>query len=227
MSQYFTWVNFTKRQFLQDAPFPCGLRYTESCYVGNLKTDAASTLLAKEWRGDLVAFTGEYLFDLREAVKSGRYPGLARLLDIAIDPVDVEHEFEDVAGRFTFARGKHGWVPGIDEDGEETMRQAPYEGPFDLEVTHYRFMVNETKHAYYDRESTQPLTQAPRFDMLPLLLGTSWGRLLVNGKLPEAPKGSLMASAPDGLWVGDPVYPSDVRPDNGYEDVSELYTLAL
>ncbi len=195
MSQSFMWVNFTKRQFLQDEPFPYGLRYTESCYVGNLKTDAASTLLEKEWRGDVVAFAGEHLFDLREAAKSGRYPGLAKLLEAAIDPVDIEREFEGVAG--------------------------------ELEIARFRFMVNKTKRAYYDRESTQVVAGGRRFDPLPLLLGTAWGSLLVDGGLPKAPEGSRMASAPDGLWVGDLVYPSDDRPEGGYEDVSALYALKL
>ncbi len=227
MSQYFMWVNFTKRQFLQDDAFPSGLRYTETCYVGDLKTAAASTLLAGGWKGDLVAFTGNHLFDLAKAAESGSYPGLSRLLAAATDPVNIEYEFDDVTGRFTIARGEHGWAPSINEDGTETMRQVPYEGPFDLEITHYRFMVNETKRVFYDREATQAISDSQRFDPLPLLLGTAWGSLLVNGNLPKAPGGSQMASAPDGLWVGDLVYPSNVRPDSDYEDVSALYTLKL
>lgn len=229
MSQCFMWVNFSKKQFLQNEPFPGGLKYLESCYTGSVKTDAVHTLLAGDWKGDLVVFCGDYLFDLEMfgVVTRQSHPGLARVLDVAIDPVDIEYEFEDITGRFTYACGKTGWTPSIDPLGKETMVKTPYEGPFDLEIVHYRFVVNETKGIYYDRETTQNCFTYSRFDPLPLLLGTTWGRLLVNREPIAAPQGSTVRCGPDGLWVGEVICPTNERPGDGYVDVSALYTLAL
>ncbi len=220
MGQYFEWVNYTKEQFLLNDIFPEGLKYTESCYVGSVLVDAVSTLLAGSWKGDLVAFTGEYIFDLSDDVTSENYPGLSRLLDVAIDPYDIDYEFEDVAGRFTYAFGKKRYTP---TKSKEDMYEVPYEGPFDLEIIHYRFMVNETRGLYYDRNTTQKLPTGSRLDPLPFLLGTARGALLIGGEHVAPPEGSSWSDGPDGLWVGDLVYPTNKRPET-YEDVSHLYT---
>ena len=227
MSQYFEWVNYTKRQRLEGDIFPESLGRSDSCFVGSASLDAASTLLEGPWRGDLVAFAGEYIFDLEEDVTPESHPGLSRLLEVAIDPYDIEYEFEDVTGRFAFARGKVGCVTATLEDGSVTMRPASYTGPFDLEFIRRRFVVNETKGLYYDREVTEKSWSHHRFDPLPLLLGTARGGLLVGGEHLDPPRGSTWRHGPDGLWVGDLVYPSDERPGDGYEDVSALYTMSL
>ena len=223
MGQYFEWVNYTKKQVLLDDIFPEGLKYTESCFVGSVLVDAVSTLLAGPWKGDLVTFNGEYIFDLSDDVTPESYPGLSRLLDVAIDPYDIDFEFEDVAGRFTYAIGKSRYVPITLANGDEDMCKMPYEGPFDLEIIHYRFIVNETRALYYDRNVTQELPTGGRLDPLPFLLGTARGALLVGGERIVSPDSSAWADGPDGLWVGDLVYPTDKRPDS-YEDVSSLYT---
>lgn len=149
--------------------------------------------------------------------------GLARLLDASIDWYDIEYEFEDVTGRFALVRGRLGWFPAVDGDGRETMVARAYEGPFDLEVEHHRFVVNETKGVYYDRESTRALADGTRLDPLPLLLGSAYGSLLVGGEPVATLEGSRLAYGPDGLWVGDVVVPTQEPPRGGYEDVSGLY----
>ena len=53
------------------------------------------------------------------------------------------------------------------------------------------------------------------------------GGLLVGGEHLEPPEGSVWRYAPDGLWLGDFVYPTNERPGDGYEDVSALYTMGL
>ena len=227
MSQYFEWVNYTKRQRIEGDVFPEAMSYSGSCFVGAVSLDAASTLLTGLWKGDLVAFVGEYIFDLRDDVTPKSRPGLSRLLDVAIDPYDIGYEFEDVTGRFSFARGKDGYVPSTLEDGSDTMRSAPYTGPFDLDLVRYRFVVNETRGLYYDREATTEKPYRYNFDPLPLLLGTGRGSLLVGGEHLEALGGSRWRYAPDGLWVGDLVYPSGERPGEDYKDVSALYAMDL
>ena len=64
-------------------------------------------------------------------------------------------------------------------------------------------------------------------DPLPLLLGTTWGRLLVNREPIAAPQGCAEPYGPDGLWVSEVICPTNERPGDGYVDVSALYTLAL
>lgn len=182
MGQYFMWINFDKHQYLDDEMFPNGLKATESAYVGSLKTDAAATLLGTIWRGDLVAFAGEYLGDIRELATPGRDDGLLRVTDYPIDYYDITYDFKDVGGRLSCARGQVGTVVGSDEFGEKLVHR-PYEGPFDIEVEHHRYIVNESKREYYDRERTDPFFWPhSNVDPLPLLLGTSWGHLAVGGK---------------------------------------------
>ena len=134
-----------------------------------------STLLAGPWRGDLVAFAGEYIFDLRGDVAPEGHSGLSRLFEVVIGSDCVDCEFEDITGRFPYARGKDGWAPSTLEDGSEAVNPAPYTGPFALELVRYRFMVNETKGLYYDRENTERSPNGCHFDPLPLLLGTARG----------------------------------------------------
>ena len=216
MGQYFQWVNFDKRQYLDDEMFPDGLKATESAYVGSPKTDAVTTLLGTIWRGDLVAFVGEYLADVRRLSIPGRDDGLLRVIDYPLDYYDIDYEFEDVGGRLSCARGKLGTVVVRDGERGEMLADRPYEGPFDIEVERFRYVVNETKREYYDRERTARQWARGNTDLLPILLGTSWGRLAVEGK---------KVDGPDGRWVGDLVYPSHEEP-KGLADVSGVYSIA-
>ncbi len=170
MGQYFMWINFDKRQYLDDDMFPDGLKATESAYVGSPKTDAAATLLGTIWRGDLVVFAGEYLDDIRELATPGRDDGLLRVADYPIDHYDITYDFKDVGGRLSCARDQVGTVVGSDEFGEKLVYR-PYEGPFDIEVEHHRYVVNESKREYYDRERTDPsFWPHSNIGPLPLLL---------------------------------------------------------
>ena len=181
MGQCFEWVNFTKEQYLGDEPFPYGLKYTETCFTGCLKTDAVCTLLAREWQGDLVLFAGEYMYDLGHMAIPEDWSGLRAVTELAVDYYDIDYEFEDVAGRFSYSRGKDGWRPRM-VDGLETMVKVPYDGPFDLDIIHYRYIVNKTKNVYYDREAMPKRGVTSRFDPLPMLMGSALGGLLVDGK---------------------------------------------
>lgn len=216
MSQYFQWINFDKRQYLGDMMFSDGLKATESAYVGSPKTEAVTALLGTIWRGDLIAFTGEYYADVREVAVPGRDDGLIRIIKYPIDYYDVDYEFEDVGGRLSCARGKLGVA--VVEDGEYglSLAERPYEGPFDIEVEHFRYIINETKREYFDREQTSCQWVRSNTDLLPLLLGTSWGHLAIEGKT---------SREPDGRWVGDLVYPSHKEP-KGFANVSRVYSIA-
>lgn len=224
MGQCFEWVNFTKEQYLGDEPFPYGLKYTETCFTGCLKTDAVCTLLAGEWQGDLVLFAGEYMYDLGLMAIPEDWSGLRAVTDLTVDYYDIDYEFEDVAGRFSYSRGKVGWRPGM-VDGFETMVKVPYDGPFYLDIIHYRYIVNKTKNVYYDREAMPKRGVTSRFDPLPMLMGSAGGGLLVDGKpVPSFDGKNTWAAAPDGAWVGDVVVPTNELPSGKYEDVSRRYS---
>lgn len=227
MGQYFKWVNFTKEQYLEDEPFPYGLKYAETCFTGCLKTDAVCTLLAGEWQGDLVLFAGEYMYDLRHAAIPEDWPGLRAVTELTVDYYDIDYEFEDVAGRFSYSRGKAGWRPEM-VDRLETMVKVPYDGPFDLDIIHYRYIVNKTKGVYYDREAMPELSAESRFDPLPMFMGSGFGGLLVDGKpVPSFDVESQWSAAPDGAWVGDVVVPTNERPSEGCVDVSRRYSCGV
>lgn len=213
MGEYFRWVNFDKRQYLDDMMFQDGLKAAESSYVGSPKTEAVTALLGTIWRGDLVAFTGEYYADVRGVTVPGRDDGLIRIIEYPLDYYDIDYEFEDVGGRLSCAEGKLGTAVVEDEEYGERLVERPYEGPFDIEVEHFRYVINETKREYYDRERTACQWARGRTDLLPLLLGTSWGHLAIGGE---------KRREPDGRWIGDLVYPSHEEPE-GFADVSGVY----
>lgn len=60
MGQYFNWVNLDKGEIVADWPWPNGQGIHESAYLGCEETDAALTMIAGDWAGDLVVFLGDY-----------------------------------------------------------------------------------------------------------------------------------------------------------------------
>ena len=121
MGHYFRWVNFEMRQYLGDMMFQDGLKVTESSYVGSPKTEAVVMLLGTIWRGDLVAFTGEYYADVRGVTVPGRDDGLIRIIEYPLDYYDIDYEFEDVGGRLSCAKGKLGTAVVEDEEYGERL----------------------------------------------------------------------------------------------------------
>ena len=206
MGIYYMWVNLSKRQYLDEAPFPDGLKIDDTAHVGSELTDAVSTLLAGPWRGDLVSFMGEAFSDVGGVFDLSDMPGLKAVASYPIDWYDIEEELENISGRLSCRRGRVGTY--VTKDG--SIEERLLEGPFDLELKQYRYVVNETKQEYYDRARLNV-----GFDPLPVLMSTSWRNLYIDGR-PN--------NGPDGLWVGDLIVPSDEAPGTGYEDVTNRYT---
>ena len=162
--------------------------------------------------------------DLRYMAIPEDWSGLRAVTELTVDYYDIDYEFEDVAGRFSYSREKAGWRPAM-VDGLETMVKVPYDGPFDLDIIHYRYIVNKTKGVYYDREAMPKRGVISRFDPLPMLMGSALGGLLVDGKpVPSFDGKNRWAAAPDGAWVGDVVVPTNEPPSGEYEDVSRRYS---
>lgn len=210
MSQYFSWVNLSKKQYLADDIWPDDMGFWQNSHSGCLKLDAACTLISKEWAGDLVAFIGDYF--LRSAISevdAHRRLVWEAMGNKGLDACMDEGEWEDVSGRFAFARGKTRTVYGGESDpyGEKVA----YEGPFDLEIEHFRFVVNEDKGEYFDRRGTSIESVRGgfvcRFELLPGLLCCGAGFREHEGE-------DL-----SGTWIGDRIVLADEAPE-GYRDIS-------
>lgn len=164
------------------------------------------------------------LYDLQYMTIPEDWSGLRAVTELTVDYYDIDYEFEDVAGRFSYSRGKAVWRP-VMVDGFETMVKVPYDGLFDLDIIHYRYIVNKTKGAYYDRETMPKRGVISRFDPLPMLMGSAGVGLLVDGKpVPSFDGKNRWAAAPDGAWAGDVVVPTNEPPSGEYEDVSRRYS---
>ena len=101
MGQYFEWVNCDKREIIATDPWPNGQKLHECAYLECPETDAALTMLAGDWAGDLVVFLGDYA-----KFKNETHPGrreVERRLDGAISD-DYTCDFIDICGRFDYVR---------------------------------------------------------------------------------------------------------------------------
>ena len=111
-------------------------------------------------------------------------------------------------------------------DGLETMVKVPYDGPFDLDIIHYRYIINKTKGVYYDREAMPKRGVTSRFDPLPMLMGSALGGLLGDGKpVPSFDGKNRWAAAPDGANLGDlgpGVAGGDLLQNDGTKEIGSL-----
>ena len=203
MGEYFYWVNPKKRERIDEDPFDkYGFIYSIGSTLGNRYTDAACTLLAGPWRGDPVMYVGDY-FAPAEGTE------IAALLDgCPLD--DILDSFRNVGGLFRCAKGK---TYRVFDDllYDELYRDVPYEGPFDMEVRHFRYALNRTRGEYVDRDGgpvkiiwagNGEVTWERVDPMVPLLTqrGTPWGW--------------------DGRWCCDEVEVLDELPAGEFEDIT-------
>jgi len=162
------------------------------------------------WAGDAVIFMGDYCCpgDLDNALMrrvTAEYGGRG-----ACDY--MEDTFTNIAGRFAVVRGR---AEHLYED-DVPLGTREYVGTFDIEFSHPRYLVNDSKRGYVDRKRTMAwhVTRGHlsfnviRFDPTPLLLSSSRG--------------------PDGFgdcgpWLGDSVFATSICPNDGYADMSHAY----
>ncbi len=200
MGEYFTWVNPKKGEWIDHEPFSeCGFVFNVAACLGDRYTDAACTLLAGPWRGDPVMFVGDY-FDPGEGSRTGA------LFD-GYPCDDIFDNFRNVTGLFKCAEGMlspvFGPSPGDDD--------VPYEGPFELEVRHYRYAVNRTRGEYVDRD-LGPVRHVC------LWHGEySWAR--VDPLLPLLTPRNAGGDA-EGRWCCDEIEVADELPFGDWRDVA-------
>lgn len=217
MGEYFAWANIDKRERLDMAAFDSGFKMVEPCWVGNGDIDAVCTLLADRWRGDTVAFLGDsstgYWPDTSPEALAYRTKESPVLLDYA------EDTYEDITCLFKQAEGLAHM-----EFTETEILEIPYEGPFNLEIEHRRYVINHTKKLFYDRKATPIRCVEPhklgiedpivRFDPFPILFAK-------DSRLAFYSNHENQQFEID--WVGDFVEAVDDEPPQGYLDVSAFY----
>lgn len=215
MSQYFNWVNLDRSEIIADWPWPNGQGVRESAYLGCEETDAALTMIAGDWAGDLVVFLGDYA-----EFKNETHPG-RREVERRLDGTSAEHymyECTDICGRFDYVRDHPEVRHPVFSDDSRDATWVPYDGPRNVAIHCYRYVVNESKREYVDRFRTA-VRQIDgrtgvivRYDPVPELMCSGTGGL-------DDPEHKI-----DGLWFGDVILPTDERPGDGYKAVAQWYS---
>ncbi|OUP09804.1 hypothetical protein [Collinsella sp. An2] len=215
MGQYFSWVNFDKNEIIEDWPWANGSKLHESAYLGCEETDAALTMLAGDWAGDFVAFLGDYA-EFENETHPKRREIEQRLGDMACE--DYIYSCTDICGRFDYTR-EHPEVRRPVYDGDSIYeRWVPYDGPFDVAIHCYRYVVNESKKEFVDRFCTAvryinvETSEIVRYDPFPELMCSQTGGLI-------DPEHEI-----EGLWFGDFIRPTDVHPGSEYKAVAQNYS---
>lgn len=203
MGQYFSWVNVDRFERLDAGLWDFAPTLYGRCIAPCEENLAMLSLLATRWRGDVVVFLGDYA-----SFEGDGRPGCRHVRE-SIDASgwsvpDFASEAQDVTGCLRVAR-----------DSPRNRRNSPsdesldlYEGPFDVEVGEWRYVVNPARREYVDYRR-MPVISAQgspvqRLDPLPLLLASeTWA--------PGDPDEKI-----EGRWLGDVVYPADDDPGDGF-----------
>lgn len=218
MGQYYTFVNLDKKQRLYSHAFDSGLKLMESCYVKNDYMEAISHLLAGPWKGDRVLYCGDYAWQDRSGSAGDRLHELADQ-----DPYDFADKCEDISTRFEACKGGTRLESFETPDGRSAYRMVPLEGTFEIRPDHYRFVVNETKGVFVDREKA-PVAWAwveggnfgiTRTDPLPLFMAIGNG---LGGGDYWGPNVDQV-----GSWAGDSVVPTNERPGGEFQEIASPF----
>lgn len=176
----------------------------EASWTGNEGNNALLTLLAGRWKGDRVI---RYGCEGYEPPDDGR-PFLKEIEGVCVEDIYFDSLARDVTGLFEEAAGQINDV--FDDDGE-FVGEAPYEGPFELAIQWYRYVLNLDRKQFYDRERTAVIGvrdgKVLRDELFPALC-TIWGRSEMVG-------GGRLES-----WFGEVLAASNERPGDGFEDIT-------
>ena len=218
MGQYYTFVNMDKAERLYSHAFGAGLKLTEGCYVGSSYMEAISHLLAGPWKGDRVFYCGDYAWGNPDGSAGERLHKLAQQ-----DPYEFAEQCEDISTRFAACEGNTRLESFEIADGRHGFRSVPLEGTFDIKPEHYRYIVNETKGIFVDRE-VAPVAWVwtneggfgiTRADPLPLFMAIGNG---LGGGDYWGPNENQI-----GSWAGDAIVPTNERPGEGFREIASPF----
>lgn len=200
MSQSYTWTSYEKNEEIGYGW--CGGRVWDSAWTGCKQNNAVLTLLADRWAGDHLVWYGCEGFDFYKTDTP-----LKELLRSVW--VDYFYEAEDISGLFPEVKGEWWHNEPIGPNGEWVP--VYYDGPFDIEIQWFRYVVNLDKKQFIDRERTAVHCVVPgevwRDDLFPFL------SVPVDWEPGEGYK---------GMWFGDLLAATNERPSSDYEDLSYL-----
>ena len=210
MGQCFNWVNVDKHEWLDGAFWGNAPTLHGRTIAPCEENQALLTLLTTRWRGDVVVFFGDY------ADFSGiDHPGcryIQAALDAAhLDPADFMYESREAVGNFKIAKDS----PNNRRNDPDNESLDYYEGPFDLDLMGFRYVVNPARGEYIDYQKLPVVALSDgliqRYDPLPLLLSSAIWAL-------GDPKEDIEAR-----WLGDIVYPSNKAPQDSFTSIAEQY----
>lgn len=224
MGEYYDWVNIDKKEYISPDDFDLGNKHYESVRAGNDLLGALYSLLADEWKGDLLIFLG----DETQISEQDENPALQKYFE------QYKHEMQ--AGQiFSYAYiDDYKNVSGLFKASEPRVREEiqtmieyndfdhnyynvapsnPFEGLFLRESKFFRYTVNHSKRVFFDIHKCRFTDTSGNRDIwidpLPLLM--AFGRTVAGGI--------------EGLWLGDRIAASDALPPKTYKNVSKkLYS---
>lgn len=220
MGEYYYWVNADKREYFFPGDFDYDVHRTTSSQRGNTVLNALKELLATDWKGESVVFLGDeasipansgnaILEKMYEQSVQFGHPGngydtfMETYINIsgwfsASEP-DVREHIENY-----IADINDGYFDYVNEYGIDIL--DPYKGLFQRSGRDYNYTINHTKKVYYTFPYTRIFNKSNYelewADPLPILM--HFGR-----------------HDSRGLWLGDIIDASDVKPE-GYELLKEI-----
>ena len=206
MSQSFTWINFSKREYLNPVPFKNDVKWPCFHHVGAESTNAVLTLMADEWRVDVIDLVGDAT-GLEFYEHKNCPASMHRLLELTEGEGPWRYAalwFSDVSGRFKCAKGKVGRQRVGEGEGAH-LEKLPFDGTFDKDIVIYPYIVNETTNEYYKRKSSHADVD-PFSDLMMVHSPSFMGEDV-------------------GIWIGDDVHPAKEPPVGDYRDITDVYTV--
>lgn len=210
MGQYFSWVNVDKHERLDNCFWDFAPGLHGRCFAPCEENQAMLSLLATHWKGDVVVFYGDY-------ASFGRndHPG-CKYIQAQIDAsgwneTDFIYESHDATGYLRIAKDS----PKNRRNHLDDEYLDYYDGPFDVDINEWRYVVNPALREYIDYQRTPAVFVSTRYiqryDPLPLLLASEIQAI-------DDPKEEI-----EGRWLGDVVYPTNEDPGEGFSLVAGDY----
>ena len=216
MGAYYSWVNIDRREYLQCGDLEDGrCKLYQMIWYDCMGVRALYALLDGEWRGQRILLLG----DEGEPAGDGGNAALARLIGerrswsaagglfdyVAAHYRDITPLFQESEG---VCRAEIDWILNDPHrfDPYRIDRSDPFRGLFGRCVRDYRFVINDTRGAYLDRERAQS-HRGFLVNPLPLLLACA----------------AFDAEPFIGAWMGDSLRVSDSPPPETYRDMSAIY----
>lgn len=211
MGQYFSWVNVDKHERLDNCFWDFAPSLHGRCLAPCEENQAMLSLLSTHWQGDVVVFCGDYA----DFSKGGNHPGCKYIQEKVVASgwatPDFIYEARDSTGRLRIARDS----PRNRRNSPEDETLDYYDGPFDVDIREWRYVVNPTRREYIDYQRTPVVFASAhfiqRYDPLSLLLASAIWAL-------DDPNEEI-----EGRWLGDVVYPTNERPDGTFSLIADDY----